>query len=115
GLGMGSTFVVRLPLTANAPLPKARPKRENGSADSEPRRVLIVEDNADIRQSPRELLERRGHEVRIAADGGEGIARASENRPDVAIVDIGLPDIDGYGVAQAIRKAHKRSIYLIAL
>jgi two-component system, sensor histidine kinase len=66
------------------------------------RRVLIVEDNADVRQMLRTLLEIDGHEVHEAADGPTGVAVGLDVRPDVAFVDIGLPGLDGYDVARAL-------------
>jgi CheY-like chemotaxis protein len=78
------------------------------------RRVLIVEDNPDSRQTLQLLLELWGHQVRVAEDGLAGIQTALSWRPDVAIVDIGLPIRDGFEVAQEVRKKQK-DILLIAL
>jgi two-component system CheB/CheR fusion protein len=64
---------------------------------------LIVEDNVDVRESLRALLELSGHEVHEAPDGPSGVERAVALRPDVALVDIGLPGLDGYDVARRIR------------
>jgi CheY-like chemotaxis protein len=77
-------------------------------------RVLIVEDNQDSRDSLRILLELLGHEVDVAADGVEGIYKALTWRPVVALVDVGLPMLDGYQVAQCIRTVLGRSIFLVA-
>ena len=100
GAGRGTTFSVRLPLV----LPAARPAQGPGPR-LQPRRVLIVEDNDDTRQMLHEVLAFSGHEVREARDGVSGIALAAEAAPDVALIDIGLPDLDGYEVARRLRAA----------
>ncbi len=66
-------------------------------------RVLIVEDNPATREALRQLLEAAGHEAYEAADGEAGLAAATQLRPDAAVVDIGLPGISGYEVAQRLR------------
>jgi len=79
-------------------------------------RVLVVEDDPDTREAPREFLRSCGHDVAVAADGREAIAITLDRAPDVVVVDIGLPDIDGYEVAQRIRSAPGGgSPYLVAL
>ncbi|WP_223754324.1 response regulator [Myxococcus sp. RHSTA-1-4] len=84
--------------------------------DVAPRRILLVEDNVDIQEAMRELLEEMGHCVEVAADGVQGANRLLELRPDVALVDIGLPGIDGYEVARRARSAPGGDgFYLIAL
>jgi DNA-binding response OmpR family regulator len=75
---------------------------------------LIIEDNVDARQTLRALLEMFGHEVYEAGDGETGIVTALAVRPDVALVDIGLPRLDGYEVARRLRGAHAR-MRLVAL
>jgi CheY-like chemotaxis protein len=79
------------------------------------RRLLIVEDNADSRRSLQTLLELLGHRVEAAADGQEGVDMALAGRPDVAVVDIGLPRLDGYEVARRVRAALGAAVRLIAL
>lgn len=117
GVGQGSTFEIRLPLVAT---PEARGDGSAGGA-ARPylrKRVLVVEDAADIRESLGMLLERWRHEVRYATDGREGVALATEMRPDVAIIDIGLPGLDGYEVARRIRGGPQpwaRHVKLLAL
>lgn len=76
--------------------------------------VLIVEDNADGRESLRMLLELYGYSVAVAADGVEGVEKALLLHPDVVLVDIGLPRIDGYEVARRLRDALGHDIRLIA-
>jgi signal transduction histidine kinase len=102
GTGRGSRFVIRLPREAvvrgGAAAPKASEARPRG-----PRRILVVEDNPDAAEAMRLLLEQLGHEVASAASGNEAIDRARGFRPDVVLLDIGLPGIDGYEVARKLR------------
>jgi CheY-like chemotaxis protein len=79
------------------------------------RRVLIVEDNPDGRQMLKLLLEVCGHQVETAADGQEGVEKGLAWRPEVAVVDIGLPKIDGYEVARRLKAALDGDVKLIAL
>lgn len=80
----------------------------------ERRRILLVEDNDDGRESLRLLLSYLGHSVDVAADGVEGVQKALTLRPDVALVDIGLPRLDGYQVARRIRAALGHTVILLA-
>jgi DNA-binding response OmpR family regulator len=80
-----------------------------------PRRVLIVEDNPDGRESLRRLVDIWGFAVDVAEDGLRGVHRALEWEPHAAIVDIGLPVLDGYGVARRVREALGGRVLLIAL
>jgi CheY-like chemotaxis protein len=80
------------------------------------RSVLVIEDNADLREGLRLLLREWGYGVDLAENGLQGIARAIQTRPAVALVDIGLPDVDGYEVARRIRsRLGPADIYLVAL
>jgi CheY-like chemotaxis protein len=79
------------------------------------RRVLVVEDNEDSRATLRALLELWGHQVQEAADGVEGVRKALDWRPEAAVVDIGMPLLDGYGVARRVRAALGSRILLVAL
>jgi DNA-binding response OmpR family regulator len=74
----------------------------------------LIEDNRDIRNSARTVLEHMGHRVEVAADGLEGVAKGVALRPRVALVDIGLPGLDGYAVARCLRAALGRSVTLVA-
>ena len=116
GLGRGSEFVVRLP---HAPGARVEAGVAGGVAASPvattPRHILIVEDGADNRESLQELLEAQGHKVDTAIDGERGVEQALAGRPEVALVDIGLPRLDGYEVARRIRGAMGSKIFLIAL
>jgi len=78
------------------------------------RRVLVVEDNPDSRETLRTLLELWGHHVEVAGDGRQGVEKALDWRPEVAVVDIGLPLLDGYEVARRV-KAALDGVRLIAL
>jgi PAS domain S-box-containing protein len=99
GRGRGAEFTVRLPVApAEAPPPTPTPRRPERS-----RRILVVEDNDDARESLRLLLEALGHHVFEAADGPQGLAVAQAHHPDVALIDLGLPKLDGYEVARALR------------
>jgi len=114
GPGEGSTFTVRLPAIAPpAPAPSAPGARE--SKPVRPLRILVVEDNEDAREMLQVLLRLNGHETDGAASGTDGVARALETRPDVAIVDLGLPGLDGYEVAARIRAGAGSAVRLIAL
>jgi CheY-like chemotaxis protein len=77
--------------------------------------VLVVEDHEDSREMMRHFLESAGHRVSEAADGATAIAAALRLRPDVAVIDVGLPGLDGYEVAKRVRDAQAASIRLIAL
>jgi signal transduction histidine kinase/CheY-like chemotaxis protein len=112
GPGKGATFTVTLP----AVLPSAKPATPEPRTPVLSRRVLIVEDNDDTRQMMQEVLKFSGHDVRTARDGASGLALAAEARPDVALIDIGLPDVDGYEVARRMRAAPGgRTIGLVAI
>ena len=98
---------------ATAAPPVAGRSEQEGAPSS---RVLIVEDDRDSREGLRELLEVWGHRVDVAEDGAAGIEKAIAISPRIAIIDIGLPGLDGYAVAQRIREAFgDRPIVLIAL
>jgi PAS domain S-box-containing protein len=100
GPGMGSTFTVALPATSAA---GAGAKQAPSAPAPGKRRVLVVEDEGDVREMLKVLLEGEGHEVSVADNGIEGVAKLGSFRPDVALVDIGLPGMDGYEVARRAR------------
>jgi signal transduction histidine kinase len=116
GPGTGSEFVVRLPLADGL---GAGEKQEGGPLATNVlprRRVLLIEDSEDVRETLKEFLEGLGHEVVVAVDGLEGVAKLLELVPDVALVDVGLPGIDGFEVARRVRAhAECERSYLIAL
>jgi CheY-like chemotaxis protein/anti-sigma regulatory factor (Ser/Thr protein kinase) len=114
GQDRGSTFRIRLPRVAARPRPEPLP---SPSAPERPRcRILVIEDNADARDMLRSQLELEGHDVHEASDGSSGVAAVPVVAPDIALIDLGLPTIDGYEVARRIRAtAVGRSMVLIAL
>jgi len=105
-------FLARL---AGAAAEAAAPVGDAGSRAGKPRRVLVVEDHPDTRESLRSLLRGWGHEVEVAGDGAQGLAKALGWRPEVAVLDIGLPRLDGYEVARRVRPAVGGEVRLIAL
>ncbi len=106
GPGRGSEFVLRVPVAAPpvevAPAP-AVAAEPSGRAAGPARRVLVVDDNADAREALKFLLEDDGHVVRTAGDGPSALDEARSFRPDVILLDIGLPRLDGYEVARSLR------------
>ena len=79
------------------------------------RSILIIEDHDDAREALRALLELEGHSVEAAASGPRGVEMAQARMPDIALVDIGLPEVDGYEVARRLRTLKSGRPYLIAL
>ncbi len=119
GPGKGSEFVVRLPLLTDDSSEDVK-LTERGTLSrltrGVRRRILIVDDNRDSAESLAMLLRARGHDVRTAYDGKQGLAAAEDYRPGVFILDIGLPGLDGYAVARALRTLPLfRAALLIAL
>ena len=111
GLGKGSEFEVWLPLLANSrheAIPAEQPEASGCS------RVLIVEDNADAAESLMMVLELFGHQVTVAANGLEALDAMRTRGFDAALVDIGLPDIDGYEVARRIRALRTSKTVMLA-
>jgi len=108
----GARFIVRLPLVA----PESRPADAPALAPAtRAQRVLLVEDNHDALEMQATLLRMLGHEVLEAATGAEGVEAAVRHAPDVVVMDIGLPDIDGYEAARRIRRQLGRTVRLIAV
>jgi PAS domain S-box-containing protein len=112
GLGRGSEFVVRLPILSAAPAassasPPTAPTRESRL------RILIVDDNADSARSMSSLQRLRGHETRMAFSGPEAVTVAAEFSPELVLLDIGLPGIDGFEVARRLRAMPKTADALI--
>jgi two-component system CheB/CheR fusion protein len=111
GPGRGSAFVVRLPLSEPAAEVRREPAVSSGRW-----RVVLVEDQPDSREMLRSLLERRNHQVIVAADGASAIEVIEREQPDAAFIDIGLPVMNGYEVARKIRsRGHLDGVLLVAL
>ena len=118
GAGRGSRFVVRLPRRIRVGV--VRPPRGDGAgqmpATRERRRILIADDNRDAAESLANLLRLSGHEVRTAHDGQEAVQVASQFKPAIALLDIGMPLMNGYDAAERIRALdHDGEILLVAL
>ncbi|HEV8577921.1 MAG TPA: PAS domain S-box protein [Thermoanaerobaculia bacterium] len=117
GPGRGSEFIVRLPVVAEKGMPEAATRRE---AD-EPRvmskrRLLIVDDLKDTADSLAMLLNMKGHDVHTAYDGEEAIAAAAKLRPEVVLLDIGMPKLNGYDACRHIREqSWGEGVFIVAL
>jgi CheY-like chemotaxis protein len=111
GPATGATFTIRLPAVAQAA--EGAPRQKQAAAGCA-RHVVIVEDSEDSRVSLQKILEQEGHIVHTAVDGQSGLDVITQLRPDVALIDIGLPGLDGYGLAEQVRSIGLRT-YLIAL
>lgn len=104
GLGGGSTFTVRLPRLEGTPQrPSTASFTPAKALSAHPRRVMIVDDNDDLAAAVGELLEDAGHHVVVLHDGVAALDRLHDTHPEVALLDIGLPVMDGYHLAREIR------------
>jgi PAS domain S-box-containing protein len=103
-LGEGSEFVVRLPIMLAPELPPSPHEHDHADAQSPGLRVLVVDDNIDTAETLGMLLTASGHEVRLAHDGLAALDVALSFRPSVILLDIGLPELDGYEVARRLRQ-----------
>ncbi|HEX3477939.1 MAG TPA: response regulator [Kofleriaceae bacterium] len=104
GQGLGATFEIRMPLVDQATLEKLKPMRNKTGPQDRPLRAVVCDDATDLRDLVADLLRLRGHEVSVVGDGPAAIQLIVAERPDVALIDIGLPDMDGYEVARTIRE-----------
>src|SRR5262249_20611583 len=102
GLGLGSEFVVRLPVAA-APEPQGPERPAAAERRGRRKRVLIVDDNIDAADTMEMALAGSGYDVLVAYDGSQALEAAHDFHPDVGLVAIGLPGMDGYEVAQRLR------------
>jgi signal transduction histidine kinase len=116
GQGMGATFEIRLPLVDGATLERLKPMRTKTGSQDKPLRAVVCDDASDLRDLVADLLRLRGHEVAVVGDGPAAIALVVSDKPDVALIDIGLPDMDGYEVAREIRRQlPEHKVRLIAM
>jgi CheY-like chemotaxis protein len=115
GLGHGSRFTVLLPGVVRR-LPTVATTASGAPRPVRPQRILVIEDNHDTAETLQLLLEFSGNTVVVAHSGPEGLKSARAHQPDVILCDIGLPGMNGYEVAQAIRKSDDlKSVFLIAM
>ncbi len=112
GLGHGSELIVRLPLGA---APAAGEAAAHDDARADKIEVVLVEDNADLRHLTSDLLVALGCNVELAENGRDGVERIVEVQPELALVDIGLPLLDGFGVAREVRRQLGDAPYLVAV
>jgi len=111
GAGRGTTVTVRFPAAEAPRHDAAAPER---AKHGRPRKIVVVEDDRDALESLRLILARKGHTVITAEDGASGLERIRKERPDVGVVDIAMPRMDGYEIAQQVR-AQQLPVFLIAL
>lgn len=108
GIGRGSRFTVRIPIAAAAPLPPIEAAAPCQSAPAcRSLKVLVVDDNEAVAEAVGFMLEEIGHTYRLVADGRDALAAAEAFRPDVIVLDIGLPVMDGYAVCRAFRQSDR--------
>lgn len=113
GVGQGAEFVVRLPLGTRRP--DASPAVRLPQVVPTATRVLIVEDNENAAESLTILLQIFGFDVKAVGDGAAALAALAERRPDVMLIDIGLPGMSGYELAERVREGGARDIVLVAM
>jgi len=115
GIGRGSEFVVTLPLSTRAGVPQQRREHAAGTPLAS-RRVLIADDNRDAAETLALLLELDGHQVTVVHDGRAAIAAFDTTHPELVLLDIGMPEVDGYEVARYVRRGTLgRAVTLIAV
>ncbi len=115
-LGQGSEFVVRLPVMVTPATQPPSTSKDSAEPTGPSLRVLVVDDNVDAAQSLALLLEESGHEVQTAYDGPTALKIALDYRPNVVLLDIGLPGFDGFEVAKRLRQQpHLRNVVLVAM
>jgi PAS domain S-box-containing protein len=116
GPGQGSEFVVRLPIPADTPSAHAAPADPVRGVQAHGRRVLVVDDNCDAADGLADFLRSLGHSVRTSYDGVTALEEARRNRPEIVVLDIGMPGLDGHEVARRLRgDVGLRSSLIVAL
>jgi signal transduction histidine kinase len=103
GFGRGAEFVISLPALIDVPNVEEPKQSSAGDVSVQPRRVLVVEDQPSLSRVTVALLQKLGHDVRSAADGPEALLAVRDYNPEVVLLDIGLPGMDGYEVARCLR------------
>ena len=114
GLGKGSEFVLTLPVVAGVQAPDAPAADPAADCGGDGRRVLVVDDNSDAADTLEALLQMEGFAVTVAYDGASAVHKVEAEHPDIVLMDIGMPRMDGYEAARVIR-AGGRPVRLIAL
>ena len=115
GLGRGSEFIVRLPMLIDGPRAQHTPNPLSSQAVA-PKRILVTDDNQDAADSVAMLLRLSGHEVETAYDGMKAVEKAESYQPDIMLLDIGLPGMNGYDVCRSIRQQPwGKAIRIVAL
>jgi PAS domain S-box-containing protein len=120
GLGKGSEFIVHLPALPVSQQPqvdaRSSPPKPAPANSAHGLRVLVIEDNEDTLELVQMWLRHIGHDVHGASDGTSGLELALTSKPDVALVDIGLPGMDGYEIARSVRASEEASdLYMVAV
>jgi signal transduction histidine kinase/CheY-like chemotaxis protein len=105
GVGTGSEFIVRLNVVAKSPTAAPAPAEPTNHAPTQRRRILVTDDNRDAADSLAMLLRVSGHDVDVAYEGADAIKKAESWRPEVMLLDIGMPEMNGYDVCRTIRQA----------
>jgi CheY-like chemotaxis protein len=115
GIGRGATFTVRLPRSqSDAAAPTPAPPGDGAAPHA--LRIVVADDNVDFAESLQAILEINGHDVTIVPDGEAALAAIRRQLPDLAILDIGMPGLNGYELARRLRaEAATASLYLIAV
>jgi signal transduction histidine kinase len=116
GPGQGTEVAVRLPLLEPPAAHEPAASLSTATDGTQPRKILVVDDNVDAAEALAMLLRLTGHDTATAFDGVEALGRAAEFRPDIVLLDIGMPRLDGYGTARAMRaEPWGRDLTLVAL
>jgi PAS domain S-box-containing protein len=116
GRGQGSRFTIRLPALRAETVPESSPREMRRTQAGASRRVLVVDDNVDAADSISAVLRLFGHHVQCVYDGPSALAAAGEFRPDIVVLDIGLPGMDGYEVARRLRSSKEtRTVPIVAV
>jgi CheY-like chemotaxis protein len=116
GRGRGASFSVRQPSVKAMSSDTSEESQSVNSSSPQPLRILVTDDNADARAMMEAMLALDGHDVRVARDGAQTLLAMEQSPPDVVLMDIGLPDMDGYELARRINEIDAyRQVKLIAL